>query len=210
MQDISAIVSDTSGITAAFESITEALVQPFLLAENSISDAFESIAQAAEQMAQRIEQAAQKAAQALQGMGGGSSFLMNQPTSLAGGGPVFGPGTSISDSILARLSSGEFVHPTRRVQQYGMDFMESLRRGLIPVASVRALMGDFAGAMPRLPTRGFAGGGQVTAQPTSTLVLNIGGRSFEASADQATITSLRRFAVNSQLASIGRKPGFVR
>ncbi len=208
MQDIVAIVSDTSGITTAFESITEALVQPFLLAENSISDAFESIAQAAEQMATRIEQAAQKAAQALQGIGGGLSPSFG--LQFASGGPVFGPGTSTSDSILARLSSGEFVHPTRRVQQYGMDFMESLRRGLIPVASVRALMGDFAGAMPRLPTRGFASGGQVTTQPTSTLVLNIGGRSFEASADQATITSLRRFAVNSQLASIGRKPGFVR
>ncbi len=208
MQDIAKIVSDTSGITAAFASITQAMVAPFVAAQTSISVVFESIAQAAEQMAQRIQQAAQKAAQALQGMGGGLSPSFG--LQFASGGPVFGPGTSTSDSILARLSSGEFVHPTRRVQQYGMDFMESLRRGLIPVASVRALMGDFAGAMPRMPTRGFAAGGQVTAQPTSTLVLNIGGRSFEASADQATITSLRRFAVNSQLASIGRKPGFVR
>ncbi len=193
----------TSFSSIDLSGVSPALIGPFTIAVAPISAAIDQIIAKLNQLLQKAQEVQ------LAGITGSGAFGPAFSTAFAAGGPVFGPGTSTSDSILARLSSGEFVHPTRRVQQYGMDFMESLRRGLIPVASVRALMGDFAGAMPRLPTRGFAAGGQVTTQQ-STLVLNIGGRSFEASADQATITSLRRFAVNSQLASIGRKPGFVR
>ncbi|WP_455360025.1 hypothetical protein [Streptomyces sp. SYSU K21746] len=46
-----------------------------------------------------------------------------------GGGPVRGPGTGTSDSILARVSNGEFVMRAKSVAQYGLAFMQSLNEG---------------------------------------------------------------------------------
>jgi TP901 family phage tail tape measure protein len=44
----------------------------------------------------------------------------------AGGGPVFGPGTSTSDDIPAWLSNGEYVIRAAAVRKYGMDVFDSL------------------------------------------------------------------------------------
>jgi hypothetical protein len=41
------------------------------------------------------------------------------PKGFAGGGPIVGPGTSTSDSVIARLSDGEHVWPTRDVEAAG-------------------------------------------------------------------------------------------
>ncbi len=43
---------------------------------------------------------------------------------LAGGGPVYGPGTSTSDSIPAYLSVGEYVVKAAAVAKYGMTFFD--------------------------------------------------------------------------------------
>lgn len=53
-----------------------------------------------------------------------------------------GPGSKTSDSILARLSRGEFVMQARAVDKYGLRFMDMINRG----------------GFPRLP--GFASGGK--------------------------------------------------
>jgi len=45
----------------------------------------------------------------------------------ATGGHVRGAGTGTSDSILARLSDGEFIIPAAAVKNYGVDFLNSLR-----------------------------------------------------------------------------------
>ena len=42
------------------------------------------------------------------------------------GGPVYGPGSSTSDSIPARLSNGEYVVKAAAVQQYGRAFFDSV------------------------------------------------------------------------------------
>lgn len=44
----------------------------------------------------------------------------------ASGGPVYGPGTSTSDSIPAWLSNGEFVMNAKAVQRYGLDTMHAM------------------------------------------------------------------------------------
>lgn len=49
-----------------------------------------------------------------------------------GGGPVRGPGTGTSDSILAAVSNGEYVIPARRVRQYGLGLFEAIRAGKLP------------------------------------------------------------------------------
>lgn len=53
-------------------------------------------------------------------------------TGYAEGGEVHGPGTPTSDSIVARLSRGEFVEPYDAVSYYGADFFEALRHRNIP------------------------------------------------------------------------------
>lgn len=44
----------------------------------------------------------------------------------ARGGYVSGPGSSTSDSILARLSNGEYVIPASKVREYGVEFFDWL------------------------------------------------------------------------------------
>ncbi|MFE7804022.1 hypothetical protein ACFU51_05010 [Streptomyces sp. NPDC057430] len=51
-----------------------------------------------------------------------------------GGGPVRGPGTSTSDSILTRLSNGEFVVRAAAVQQYGIPFLDDVNQGRLGTA----------------------------------------------------------------------------
>lgn len=47
-------------------------------------------------------------------------------------GPIRGPGTTTSDSILARLSRGEWVHNARAVSYYGHDFMDAVNKMRFP------------------------------------------------------------------------------
>ena len=68
----------------------------------------------------------------------------------ASGGPVYGPGTSTSDSVIARLSAGEYVMSASAVARHGSAFFSALNSG--------------AAARPRLSAGlpGFAEGGLVT------------------------------------------------
>lgn len=50
----------------------------------------------------------------------------------AAGGPVTGPGTGTSDSILRRLSNGEFIVPADATARIGPAGMEQIRNGQIP------------------------------------------------------------------------------
>lgn len=54
------------------------------------------------------------------------------------GGRVRGPGSSTSDSILTRLSNGEFVMRAASVRQYGLDFMQALNDGRLGAAGMSA------------------------------------------------------------------------
>jgi len=56
----------------------------------------------------------------------------------AGGGPVFGPGTSTSDSIDAKLSNGEFVVRAAAAAKYGMGFLHAVNQGLYQPAQYAA------------------------------------------------------------------------
>lgn len=73
-------------------------------------------------------------------------------TAYAGGGTVFGPGTSKSDSILARLSAGEEViqepHATRH-----RALLKAINAGLDPMSSARfAAGGTVGGSLTTAPT----------------------------------------------------------
>ena len=92
----------------------------------------------------------------------------------ATGGRVSGPGTGTSDSILARLSNGEYVVKAAAVRKYGTHLLDSLNGMRLPKYADGGLVGAVAGA---------AGGG-------STLNLSLDGQSYRLSAQADTIEAL--------------------
>ncbi len=186
------IQTSFSGINLS--GATQSLVQPFQDASTQIQPIIQQILQQVQQLMQAIQAASGAASQLGGRFSGFGGNIAGAP--FAGGGMVRGPGSSTSDSIMAWLSNKEFVVNARAVDFYGSSLFAALN-------SMR---------LPRNITSGsanFAKGGQVDSAGSS-LTLVLGGRQFEARASEGTVTALRRFAVNSQLASIGRKPGFVR
>lgn len=125
-----------------------------------------------------------------------ASFLpktpANIPAGMASGGPVSGPGTGTSDSILARLSNGEFV--------------------------IRADGSNLADAISHYVTKSFAMGGPVgiaamaqggPVSASHVLNLAIDGHQFNGlRAPENTFKSLSSYAVSRQLSSAGRKPSW--
>lgn len=58
--------------------------------------------------------------------------LLRDVPGFAGGGPIEGPGTGTSDSILARLSDGEYVVRRDAVSFYGHPFIDAINRMKLP------------------------------------------------------------------------------
>lgn len=115
------------------------------------------------------------------------------PTGFAEGGKIRGPGSGTSDSILARLSDGEYVVKAAAVRHFGSGLFDALNNLRVP---------------------GFASGGMVAAVPSGggssrTLNLSIDGQSFQGlRVPEKTAKDLERFALNRRLASAGRAPAW--
>jgi hypothetical protein len=67
------------------------------------------------------------------------------PAGFATGGFVSGPGSGTSDSILARLSNGEYVIPARVVASLGVDFFDQLIGKRASLRKARNLLDDGIG-----------------------------------------------------------------
>ncbi|MGM7646556.1 hypothetical protein ACSVDM_16775 [Nocardia sp. JW2] len=83
----------------------------------------------------------------------GVDDVVEVPAGYAGGGTVRGAGTGTSDSILARLSNGEFVVNAAATSN-ALPLLEAINAGWVPSA------GYLAGMLP-----GFADGGLVGSSP---------------------------------------------
>lgn len=153
------------------------------------------------------------------GSGATSSGANTGTPGFAGGGKVRGRGTQRSDSILARLSNGEFVQQAPAVRYYGERFMSALNHLQIPRGVFDGLSGFANGGLARtagaMMIPGFANGGLASfgdmALASSSggrpLVLNIDGESFSGlTADDRTAERLTRFANRRNIESAGRKP----
>lgn len=55
--------------------------------------------------------------------------IITNPVKVATGGPIFGPGTTTSDSIPALLSNGEYVIRASSVSKYGKSMMDDINHG---------------------------------------------------------------------------------
>ncbi|MFE3281451.1 hypothetical protein ACFXI7_52455, partial [Nocardia sp. NPDC059239] len=62
------------------------------------------------------------------------------------GGPVSGPGTGTSDSILAWVSNGEFIEPTDAVTPETLPLLEAIRSGWVPSPEfLQSMVGEIPG-----------------------------------------------------------------
>lgn len=75
--------------------------------------------------------------------GATGSFDIKPEGSFATGGLIRGRGTGTSDSILARLSNGEYVIRAAAVQRYGVDFFERIN-AMLPKYASGGLVGNIS------------------------------------------------------------------
>lgn len=109
----------------------------------------------------------------------------------ATGGLISGPGTGTSDSILARLSTGEFVQKNAAVRYYGVDFMHAINNLRLPKFADGGLIGNLS--IPSLPAMPSAASGSATSSG-DTLYLTIGGQQFGPVRSEPDVTSSFRRA----------------
>ncbi len=133
----------------AKQTVLDAITSPFRAA----GEVIESIWDGVLGMIQKAIDLAKKAAAAV-GIGGGKASNDNLPRK-ATGGPIVGPGTGTSDSVLMWGSNGEFMQQARAVKAAGLGFMHALNR----VGS----RGEFVRLIQSLRLPGFATGGLIQA-----------------------------------------------
>ena len=94
----------------------------------------------------------------LSGIGSGGGDLFGSIFSsigslfLAGGGPVYGPGTSTSDSIPAMLSNGEFVVNAAQTSRF-RPVLEQINRGKFPRLASGGYVGDSLASAPTMSSK---------------------------------------------------------
>ena len=112
-----------------------------------------------------------------------------------------GPGTGTSDSIVARLSNGEFVMRAAAVDRWGTGVMQRLN-------SLQNPFSFSGGGLVRSAPR-FADGGMVTATTGDGVTVNLHfpGGAFQLRADKGIVAGLTREARRAGMLSAGRMPG---
>ncbi len=212
-QQIAAIFADVlSQISTAGQQIQEAVDQAttsLQTAKTAATDAATAAsaaaksAQDAENSARDAEASAQRAQQA-----------QSQASGNAWGGLISGPGSGTSDSILARISNGEFIIRAAAVAHYGASLFELFNNMRLP-------KGGFAGGglnrlanlsfSPRIALPAFAAGGIVSARSSSAAALrpinlHLDGRSFAMTASEDVAKQLERAAIRQQVTATGIRP----
>lgn len=119
-----------SGVIAAIQGWVRALTGKTITITTVHRDVMETIFTAPQGQADALRQQAQRFGG---GATGGSAEQIARRGFATGGsisGQILsGPGTTTSDSILARLSRGEFVMRAAAVRKYGLHFMQAVNSG---------------------------------------------------------------------------------
>lgn len=131
---------------------------------------------------------------------GGASGLDNLPAKAAGG-LLRGPGTGTSDSILARVSNGEYIVRAAAVRKLGLANLNAINQGRIPALRAAAMRVMESRRLPRFADGGLISGAvgslprQTSSASSATSILNLtlpGVGTFETRADAAVADSLER------------------
>lgn len=148
---------------------------------------------------------------------GGEGFGFSGLGAWKTGGPVRGPGTGTSDSILARLSNGEYVLNKRAVDHYGLPLisaMNGLRAsfGKMPGFSTGGLADgmrrSFSVQIPRFRDGGLVDSMGVSGGRPLNIYLPGMANPVSVTASSGATDELLRFAKRRAAAQIGRKPGW--
>ena len=124
-------------------------------------------------------------------------------TARAQGGPVYGPGTSTSDSILTRLSTGEFVVRAKAVAAYGLGLLHQINDMRYVPAYANGGAVSLANRVSRMPAAGSL------QSPHRPFNLILDGKTFaNLSAPVDTAESLIKFSRARETRSGGRKPNW--
>jgi hypothetical protein len=218
----SAVDSFVSGVNALWQKLVDAakaaasgVADLFSKALSTVNDGFTKLSEFVSGIFEKIVNAAKSVASAISSITGGSGSGSGENLQgFAGGGRVVGPGTSRSDSILARLSAGEFVINARAVRRYGARLFDAFNKMRVPAAALSgvSLDGITAALATLVPQNGrYADGGLALAAAGGAsghpLTLNIGGESIGGLiASSNAVDQIMRFAAGKQLRSSGRKP----
>jgi len=170
-------LSDVSFLTADIQRVSE-----------NFPDVFWDLAN---ELTQFVTGFVSQIASAAQEANGIVNQAINQleKTGLARGGLIRGAGTGTSDSILARLSNGEFVMRAGAVQHWGAGLLSAM---------------NMAG-LPRFAAGGLVGAGASGGTPVH---LHLGGQSFALSGGADVVSSLVQAARHQQIRSAGVKPSW--
>jgi hypothetical protein len=103
------------------------------------------------------------------------------PPAFATGGQVRGPGSGTSDSILARLSNGEYVLRAAAVRQYGTALLDKMNGLQLP----RFADGGLVEAAMSMP-------GPAAGRDLGHVTLSVEGQSFQLLADQDNFAEVLR------------------
>jgi hypothetical protein len=145
---------------------------------------------------------------------GGAPSESGEVPALAGGGRVRGAGTGTSDSILARLSNGEFVVRAAAVRRYGTRFLAAINSGRLPKFAFGGIVSGLTGVGSPMPA--FAGGGAVSMDAAGAISgrpINLtmpSGETFEMVADEVVAQKIVRFATNRSVRRGGKTPSWYR
>lgn len=193
----------TTNTGTLFTDMAKAITSAFQSVFDFISDGVKTLLSPLQGLIDLATKAAAAVAGAFGGGGGGSSDTSSGGGGFAGGGHVTGPGTPTSDSILARLSDGEFVVKAAAVRKYGVNALAMLNGMRLPSLGFAhgGLVSGSGGMAGLLPS--FASGGPV-GRPV-TLVMPTGD-SFDLTADENVAGKMVRYATTRVVRSAGRRP----
>lgn len=109
-------------------------------------------------------------------LGGGNKVGAISVAGFARGGPIYGEGTATSDSIPARLSTGEYVIQAKAVKKFGVGFFNQVNAGGMPGQGAGYKPGFATGGLVNINMApGFATGGAVPSADTLNKILGDGG-----------------------------------
>lgn len=172
------VISGTESVASAFKKMAESIIADLLRIEieRTILGAIDGGAS---------------------GGGGGIGGFLSGLLGHADGGPISGPGTGTSDSILARLSAGEFVINAASAKDH-LPLLMAINDNRLPrFADGGPVMPSLSA--PRLPNLGAAGGGR----SGTTIVQNFDNRG--ALIDRDVYADMHRIAAShaQQAAIVG-------
>lgn len=194
-------------ILGFFQAIWDGIVAGFTNAVALVQQKFQAILNYAKQYIQPVIDMLRTLAALMSSTATGGGSSGDSVPAFAGGGKVRGKGTSISDSVLAWLSNGEFVVKAKAVAKYGTGLLHAINSGRFDISRMAGFAaGGGVSISPRFSSPSDTGSGASSLRP---FTLQIGDQTFPGLLAPETVADrLTQFAVTKSSRSGGRKPSW--